>query len=103
MSSTNNNCVICVEKFTCVKNKAVRCPYCDFEACKKCCQTYILGETVEKCMNTACGKTWSRKFMTDTFTTGFVNDTLKKHKKELIFERERGLLPATQPLSLIHI
>ena len=94
---TSNTCVICVEKINDSKNKAICCPYCDFEACKKCCQTYILGETVEKCMNTTCGKIWTRKFITEQFTTNFVKSQLKNHKKELLFERERGLLPATQP------
>ena len=94
---TSNTCVICVENINDSKNKVIRCPYCDFEACKKCCQTYILGETVEKCMNTTCGKTWTRKFITEQFTPNFVKSQLKTHKKELLFERERGLLPATQP------
>ena len=94
---TANTCVICVEKINDSKNKTICCPYCDFEACKKCCQTYFLGETVEKCMNTTCGKTWTRKFITEQFTPHFVKSQLKNHKKELIFERERGLLPATQP------
>lgn len=91
-------CNICCEKNNKTKNKSIICPYCNFEACKKCCETFILGETVEKCMNTSCGKAWTRKFVTDNFTASFVNGPLKNHKKNLLFERERGLLPATQPI-----
>lgn len=96
MSTTN--CSICVEKYNHTKNKPIACLYCKFEACKKCCETYILGETVDKCMNTTCGKSWPRKFMVDHFTVSFMNGPLKNHKKNLLFERERGLLPATQPV-----
>lgn len=80
------------------KNRAITCGICDFEACKKCWETYILGETVEKCMNPVCGKPWTRKRMMEQFTPGFINGPLKNHKKNLLFERERGMLPATQAI-----
>lgn len=91
-------CLICVEPFNKIKNSVVSCDYCQFEACRACCQTFLLNETIEKCMNNSCGKNWSRKFITDTFPSTFVTGALKKHKEEVLFERERGMLPATQVL-----
>lgn len=91
-------CVICVESFNQAKHKPICCAYCQFEACRSCCETYLLNETVEKCMSASCGKTWTRKFITDNFVNSFVTGPLKKHKEDVLFEKERALLPATQEL-----
>jgi len=71
--------------------------YCQFEACRECCQTYILGESTVKCMNGACGREWTRKFIHESFTAAFINKELKAHRENIIYEREQALLPATQP------
>jgi len=71
--------------------------YCQYESCRTCCQTYILGESTAKCMNSKCGREWTRKFICDSFPTSFINGPLKKHREDVIFDRERALLPATQP------
>ena len=75
---TITNCFICVDKYNHTKNKPIACLYCQFEACKKCCETYILGETVDKCMNTTCCKSWPSKFMVDHFTVSFMNGPPQK-------------------------
>ena len=49
-------------------------------------------------MNNVCGKTWTRKFINDEFTAAFVTGPLKKHNQDVLFEKERALLPATQEL-----
>jgi hypothetical protein len=48
-------------------------------------------------MNTACGKEWSRKFITKSFTAAFITKKLKAHREQLLFEREQAMMPATQP------
>jgi hypothetical protein len=48
-------------------------------------------------MSTQCGREWTRKFLSDTFPTTFITGALKKHREDVIFDRERALLPATQP------
>jgi len=48
-------------------------------------------------MNGACGKEWTRKFIRDSFTQTFTVGPLKKWRENLLFEKERALLPATQP------
>jgi len=89
-------CQICDEQYNKSTNKKVDCPYCEFGSCRKCCETYILGETLPKCMSPSCGKTWTRKFLVDTFTKNFVSKTLKEHRENILFDQERALLPATQ-------
>lgn len=71
--------------------------YCQFEACRECCQTYILGESTVKCMNGSCGREWTRKFIRESFTAAFITKELKAHRENIIYEREQALLPATQP------
>jgi hypothetical protein len=90
-------CSICCETYNKSTRAEILCMYCKFPSCRSCCQTYILGETTAKCMNESCGKEWIRKFITDSFPATFINGPLKKHRENVLFDRERALLPATQP------
>jgi hypothetical protein len=91
-------CQICDYELNASTRKKVSCEYCAFDACNTCCKTYILGETTAKCMNTSCDKEWSRQFLTRTFGTTFINSKLKVHREQVLFDKERALLPATQPI-----
>lgn len=99
---TNNNlinnmsCSICVENYNNSTRKPVICFYCDYSACRSCCETYILNEAKPCCMNTQCDKEWTRKFIVDNFTNAFVTKKYKKHIEDVLFERERSLMPETQ-------
>ena len=48
-------------------------------------------------MNGQCGREWTRKFLSDSFPLSFITGPFKKHREDVIFDRERALLPATQP------
>jgi len=91
-------CQICDYKFNLTVRKLVSCPYCNFDACRTCCETYILNESSAKCMNPSCSRDWTRKFLRDAFTATFVNKKFKEHREKLLFDQERSLLPATQPI-----
>jgi len=91
-------CGICVEPFNKSTRQPINCPYCIFEACKICCETYILNETTVKCMNPECSKPWNRKQIRERFTLVFINGTLREHYEKVLFDKERALLPATQPI-----
>lgn len=99
---TNNNqinnmsCNICVENYNNSTRKQVDCFYCDYSACRSCCETYILNEAKPCCMNTECNKEWTRKFIVDNFTNAFITKKYKKHLEDVLFERERSLMPETQ-------
>lgn len=92
------SCGICEEKMNKSSRLVVTCPYCSYEACRECCVTYMMGQTIAKCMNVSCGKEWTRKFIVNAFTKTFVGEAWKKHKEKVLFDRELSLLPATQPL-----
>jgi hypothetical protein len=93
----SRTCSICCEIFNKTNHNEVSCMYCNFPACSSCCKTFILNENTQKCMNTTCGKEWTRKFMMDVFKNSFITGPLKEHRENILFDRERALLPATQP------
>lgn len=92
------SCQICDYAMNWSTRKRVVCPYCEFDACRTCCETYILGESSIKCMSPGCGREWTRQFISTVFTGVFLNGPLKSRREELLFDNERALLPATQPL-----
>ena len=94
----SNECQICCESLNQSTRKVVSCPYCEYGACRNCCEKYILNESNPRCMNTTCGKDWTRQFVSSMFTNIFITGKLKKHREQHLFDNERALLPATQPL-----
>jgi hypothetical protein len=91
-------CDICIEKYNKSYRLKLNCPYCDYSACRKCCETWLLNETVPRCLNSQCGKELSRQYVASTFTKSFMNGDYKKHRETVLFDQERALLPATQPI-----
>jgi len=91
-------CVICDNNLNSTIRKSVCCPYCEFTACRKCCETYILDGTTSKCMNPPCNREWTRQFIAKSFSDVFLSKKLKKKREEILFDIERSLMPATQPI-----
>lgn len=91
-------CEICIEPFNKSSRLLVNCPYCQYESCRSCVETYVLNETTVKCMNPECAKEWSRKHIRAIFTLVFINGPLREHTEKILFDKERALLPATQPI-----
>lgn len=89
-------CQICDYTINVSTRKCVSCPYCSFDACRTCCETYLLNESVPKCMNTSCNREWTRPFTNSAFTGIFINKKYKKHREQILFDQERALLPVTQ-------
>ena len=90
------SCSICCENYNQSQRKSVKCGYCEFEACRTCCETYMLSETVPRCMSPECGKEWSRQFLVAQFTPAFVNKRYKEHRENILLQRELSMMPATQ-------
>jgi len=90
------SCIICDEKVNKTNHAVISCPYCSFESCKTCCQTFLLSQNVPTCMDTKCAKEWTRKFMVDHFPKTFIIGAWKKHKEKILLDKEIALLPATQ-------
>jgi len=90
-----SKCPICVENFTKSKRKEIICK-CGFSACKACVKMYILTK-VEDAHCMTCKMPWTHKFIYDNLEYSFVNSEYKKHRENILFDRELNLLQATQP------
>lgn len=89
-------CDICCEKFNKSDHKKVICNYCEYDVCNTCTQTYLMRNTQDQhCLN--CKHAWNRENMELNFTKKFYTIDYKKHRENIIFERQMSLLPETQP------
>ncbi len=87
-------CNICCEKYNKSINAKVICEFsgCGYEACKTCIRTYLLGTTNDPhCMN--CKNPWSAKFLVDNLNRSYVENDFKKHRKNLLVEKEISRTP----------
>ena len=89
-------CQVCLEPLRGLKNSKITCDYCDFLACAACHSRYLLDTPQDPhCMS--CRKGWTRESMLKNFTKKFVTQDYKRRREEILFERERSLMPGTQP------
>jgi hypothetical protein len=87
-------CQICDEKYNKTNKKIVKCQ-CDFICCRSCSKKYIENENQRpKCMS--CKTEWNRNFMTDNFEKTYMNKDYKKLLENVLFDKEKALLPETQ-------
>jgi hypothetical protein len=92
----SQDCDICAETLN--KDKVISCPYCSFECCKKCVETFLLGidDDVPRCMSSNCKKVWSLTFIATNFTKIFYNKHYRDRRSFLLLEREKSRLPEAQ-------
>jgi hypothetical protein len=101
MSSSNVNetfddCPVCYDKHTAQVRKPVKCPYCDFAACVPCNKKYLLESMMDAhCMG--CRRAWNDEFLDLNFTRAFRTGPWKKHREDVLMDREMALLPTRQP------
>ena len=89
-------CGVCCERLNKTNHKKVSCPFCDFESCRTCSQTYLLSTSEDAhCMS--CKKPYTRDMIDSFCTRRFKNYEYKKHKERILFERELARMPETQP------
>ena len=87
------DCIICCEKTF----KNVICIFCEFESCTNCTRRYLMESNIDShCMK--CKKQWSRDFLDSVLPKTFINKELKMHRENILIDREKSLLPATQHL-----
>ena len=91
----SRDCSICCERFSSKLRVKVECNYCDLECCRQCIQKYLTETTTDPhCMQ--CKNAWNREFVDLACTKTFRNHQLKSHRENLLFEREKCLLPDAQ-------
>lgn len=94
--SSSSDCSICCNKFNNTSQKAVSCIHCNDTACRACVKQYIGGLFEEaKCM--FCSKPWTRSFIGSVMTNSYLSNEYKRHREDIVFDREQSTLPAMQP------
>jgi hypothetical protein len=92
------DCTICCEPYK-GHNKKVVCIHCQFACCRSCIKTYVFESVNDaKCMN--CSKEWNREFLIDSFSYTFVNKDYKKHRENILFDRQKSMMEETQAIVL---
>lgn len=89
--SVSRVCQICTGK----KKTVFLCPYCRYESCVACNERVIL-ESINLPACTSCRKPFSDDFLHETFPATFLHTRYRQHRQNLLFEREKALLPSTQ-------
>jgi hypothetical protein len=90
------NCPICCETYNASTRSNIVCENggCEFECCKTCVRTYLLGTTRDPhCMN--CRNAWSQRFLVDKLNRSFVTKDYKIHRQNALLETEISKLPET--------
>lgn len=91
-----NDCGICCEKFNKLSHKKIECPSCEYMTCRSCTQKYILStHDNPHCMK--CKILWNREFIDSFCTKYFRNTELRRHRENVLFTKEKMLMPQTQP------
>ena len=94
MSTSNDVCFVCCEKFNKSTNAKITCPVdsCKYEACKKCIRTYITNSSNDPhCMS--CKTQWNHKFLLDNLNRSFIDTDYKKYRKTLLTDRAISKTP----------
>lgn len=90
------NCPVCCDKYTVQLRKAVTCPYCEYTSCSVCLKKYLTEGTLDAhCMG--CRRAWNDEFLDLNFTRAFRIGPYKKHREDVLMEREIAILPTRQP------
>ena len=96
MNPTMSTCPVCCDPYTTIARKPVACAACPYLPCLRCTSSFLLSIKVDAhCMN--CRAPWNRAFLDSKMTRGFLEGDYKRHRQALLLDRERSLLPATQP------
>ena len=89
-ATMKTECSVCCDEKT-----VLNCALCDYDVCKTCVKTYLLGSTDEPhCMN--CRTGWDRDLQYELLGKSFINGEYRKHRKDVLFNSEVAQLPATQ-------
>lgn len=93
-----STCSVCIAKYNKSTYTKVVCA-CDFECCRSCAQTYLLGTIQEPhCMQ--CRNKWTLEFVKHNLGASFVNGALKEHQTKIITEKSLAKREELMPLAI---
>ena len=88
------SCNICIEKFNKSTRLEIICNYCNYNNCRDCFSKYLLETQDPYCMN--CKKIFTNEFIIEKCTAVFYSTHYKKHREDILLNREKSLMPGTQ-------
>ena len=88
-------CFVCLEEYRGKRNPKIVCQHCPAHACRQCHQRHLLL-TYEDPHCVSCKRGWNSDFMGQHFPISFRNGALRLHRRKVLFEREKTVLPALQ-------
>lgn len=89
-----HDCNICLKN--CSKRQLASCLFCEYHICTGCARKWLLSLNEDpSCMN--CHRSFNHDALTQLFGPDFVNNEWKKHRENVLLERETALLPETKP------
>ena len=88
-----SQCPICIEPFNQKDRQDVRCHVCQYSSCSTCVRKFLLDVDDPQCIS--CKVPWSKENL-EQLPKAFVRGDLKKHREEVLLNREMNLLPSTQ-------
>lgn len=92
----SSDCPVCLDKFTGSVRKEVKCQYCQYSVCVTCVKRYML-ENVQDPHCMSCRRAWNRDFIDSYLSIAFRKGPLKKHREDILLDREKARLPLLQP------
>ena len=94
-TTKETKCSICCESYSSSIRKKIECPKCNNATCKKCIETYLLGndKDVPTCMH--CNLEFSTAFMFENTSKVFFRDRFINKKAKKVFNEQKLLLPST--------
>lgn len=92
-----DECFVCLEDYKSKnkRNPKIVCQHCPVHACRQCHQRHLLL-TFEDPHCLSCKRGWNSDFMGANFPISFRNGALRTHRRKVLVEREKTLLPAVQ-------
>lgn len=88
-------CSICTN--VCTERQKVLCSACNFETCRTCFQTWVTSSMKDpECMNCHIPFNWDA--LNNATTKTFMNNDYKNHRRSVLLDREKALIPSTMHL-----
>lgn len=90
-----DTCPICAEKRRTIT--WVTCSKCQASCCRSCIKRFLLDRPDINPVCMSCKSQWDFEFLAENTDEEFHNHTYREYRAKIIVDRERSLLPATQP------
>ena len=92
---TEATCAVCTETFNRTIRSPVRCCFCEYAACMACTKRYVLSSVEDPhCMS--CRRRWNTRYLDSILSNAFRTGPYARHRENVLIDRERSMLPATQ-------